>query len=513
MDTGTFRTALNGFNKQDVLNHIEDLQQEQQKTVTKLNEDLAKSNEQLAVSLKIAHATKKQATDLLEHVSQIENENTRLQAQLAEQSADPAEAAGLRARVEEESALRLELQRETEALRRRGDELLAEIQQLKNDVSPAENDGRTDEHIRTLAGELNELRVRYQAQSSELEALRGRQTVADAALAAELEEQRGRNQMLRSEMELLRSQLAASEAALQQGAVGIPDTVTEDLRNRNQALLAETETLRTQLAAAESQKFVREALAAEIQELRARNDLLSEEILNSRARIDAQAGEVTALQKQNDTLLAEMHAFRERDNADLLKLRRENADLTQEITRIRQLQVENDIQYKTNLAAAEALVRTNEKRLAELEKSNKNYSELIGDVGAFIADIRRIGQRYLNDAQLQARNSITAADNTVEAIEQYLAVSKEELANAKQVFSEAVVKDEARIEKLLHMLTPPVGAPTDPPEAAGPETAEAPQSGAEPVPQEMVALTAPITERLNFSGSDDLADQPEGVDS
>ncbi|MCL2487969.1 MAG: hypothetical protein FWE80_04730 [Oscillospiraceae bacterium] len=42
-----------------------------------------------------------------------------------------------------------------------------------------------------------------------------------------IEELHRRNQVLLAELEMLRSQLAASGTAVQQGAAGIPDTVTD----------------------------------------------------------------------------------------------------------------------------------------------------------------------------------------------------------------------------------------------------------------------------------------------
>lgn len=109
------------------------------------------------------------------------------------------------------------------------------------------------------------------------------------------------------------------------------------------------------------------------------------------------------------------------EQADTLRrLSEENRQLKEELEALRR-------QAEVSSSGKEALnkenVRLSEEnrrfgnRLAELEAENKRYTDMVGDVGTFIVEIRSLGQSFLEAAYKRSEGCLDALDDAVAELE------------------------------------------------------------------------------------------------
>jgi len=170
----TFRSAFNGFNREDVVRYIEYLNTRHNDQVAQLNNELAQAREQLAA----AQAAPDRQADLELRLEQAQDRCTALEAELAETNALLEEA------LETKQAAQVRTESELEAYRRaeRTERLARErAEQLYAQANGALADAavKLDEAFGTL-GALTD-QVSAQLQQLQLAVDGSKQALADAS--------------------------------------------------------------------------------------------------------------------------------------------------------------------------------------------------------------------------------------------------------------------------------------------------------------------------------------------
>lgn len=248
-----------------------------------------------------------------------------------------------------------------------------------------------------------------------------------AAHAAELQETAG-------DLVRTREQLEESEAASEQNAKQLAE-LTRKCAEQEKALADAGR------AAAELQ-----GIRTELEILRRENRELKENVNGLRLLADDAAKErerLKALQAERDALLAE----REREKGAREDERRRLLDQIKALQRNRQAEEEK-----------QAALRQERDRAQELEKANRGYAALLGDVGAFILEIRSMGQRYLEESKARAALCLDAMDDAVAAVERQLGVSRQSVEEARQELEDGGAAAELRLKEWAEKLEKDAGA-------------------------------------------------------
>lgn len=199
-----------------------------------------------------------------------------------------------------------------------------------------------------------------------------------------------------------------------------------------------------------------EALAQQfqaLQEERAEQDKLQQLIneqyeANRTLRESAQAGQqkqaewddlrdkAEGLQAENGRLQAQLA----QSTRDMEALRQILATREQELTALRQKAEESTDQSATVASQQQALqeaaqqmeelqsqLHTANGNSTRLEEQNRQYQKLVGDVGAFVVEVRAMGQRFLEDANTRCEKRLHGLSDAIEALSQELQAAAQEL--------------------------------------------------------------------------------------
>ena len=85
----------------------------------------------------------------------------------------------------------------------------------------------------------------------------------------------------------------------------------------------------------------------------------------------------------------------------------------------------------------------------------------MGDLGAFLVEIRSMGQRYLESTYARAGGCLDTIEDTLEGIDRQLAASREELGKARQELEEKSAASELRLEEWARHLERSAAAVTE----------------------------------------------------
>lgn len=141
--TGAFRISINGFNKSDVLNHIDAMQKAHMQEVQALQEKIEQLQKQCDVAVKVAQASKDQLAEANSRMAELEAENGRLQG-LVEQHA--AANVKLQNQLQEYEAMQAKIQEQQTVIEQaeqqvqqyeKQQEQLAELQQRISSLEEA----------------------------------------------------------------------------------------------------------------------------------------------------------------------------------------------------------------------------------------------------------------------------------------------------------------------------------------------------------------------------------------
>ncbi len=277
----------------------------------------------------------------------------------------------------------------------------------------------------------------------------------NARHATELEEARRETQAARDELAGQAQQLAEGRTAVEQNA---------ELNERCAALEKE-------LAAAREQSQKADGLAAD-------NAQLRDQLQGMRRLADDAAAAQRAAEQARTVREKEAGELRIRLEEQATQLETQAAQLAEQATLIEQearrregenreavsLREEND---RLKAAAAEQ-----ETELRRLQEANRRYDELVGDVGAFIMEIRAMGQRYLSTSYSRAEQSLDAAEDALSVLHSGLETARGELETARSELEDNSEAAGLRLEEWERELersglkAVPEEKPQEPPEEA-----------------------------------------------
>ena len=170
------------------------------------------------------------------------------------------------------------------------------------------------------------------------------------------------------------------------------------------------------------------------------------------------------------------------EQADTLRrLSEENRQLKEELEALRR-------QAEVSSSGKEALnkenVRLSEEnrrfgnRLAELEAENKRYTDMVGDVGTFIVEIRSLGQSFLEAAYKRSEGCLDALDDAVAELECQVGEAKTAMEDARTALSDCSSSAGVRLEELVQKLEDAASTmEPDRTQSSGADGAAAPEAG------------------------------------
>lgn len=170
------------------------------------------------------------------------------------------------------------------------------------------------------------------------------------------------------------------------------------------------------------------------------------------------------------------------EQADTLRrLSEENWQLKEELEALRR-------QAEVSSSGKEALnkenVRLSEEnrrfghRLAELEAENKRYTDMVGDVGTFIVEIRSLGQSFLEAAYKRSEGCLDALDDAVAELECQVGEAKTAVEDARTALSDCSSSAGVRLEELVQKLEDAASTmEPDRTQSSGADGAAAPKAG------------------------------------
>lgn len=165
----------------------------------------------------------------------------------------------------------------------------------------------------------------------------------------------------------------------------------------------------------------------------------------------------------------------------LRRISEENRQLKEELEALRR-------QAEVSSSGKEALNKENMRlseenrrfghRLAELEAENKRYTDMVGDVGAFIVEIRSLGQSFLEAAYKRSEGCLDALDDAVAELECQVGEAKTAVEDARTALSDCSSSAGVRLEELVQKLEDAASAmEKDSVQTAGADGAAAPDAG------------------------------------
>lgn len=117
-------------------------------------------------------------------------------------------------------------------------------------------------------------------------------------------------------------------------------------------------------------------------------------------------------------------------------------------------------------------------RLAELEAENKRYTDMVGDVGTFIVEIRSLGQSFLEAAYKRSEGCLDALDDAVAELECQVGEAKTAMEDARTALSDCSSSAGVRLEELVQKLEDAASTmEPDRTQSSGADGAAAPEAG------------------------------------
>ena len=239
--------------------------------------------------------------------------------------------------------------------------------------------------------------------------------------------------------------------------------------------------LRSQYAKLREGEEEQENLQALINEQYAVNRQLRDQVA-AMTPTDAQREEQERLQQENASLQAELEQVRgelealrqqwessARDGEELERLQQENASLQaeleqeaaaaarlqkdlEEITRERETQSQLQQQTVRDARLHQQQLEEDTRRQAEelriLREEKSRYRLLLNDVGGFVADVRTMGRRYLDDAGKRCDSRLTALAEVVASLQDQLAAASTQLTEAREALREQSSLDTAQLDAM-----------------------------------------------------------------
>ena len=267
----------------------------------------------------------------------------------------------------------------------------------------------------------------------------------------EVEEARRELEEARTQLSAEQQKLEESDRALKQNA----EQLSEALQTckQQEERLAETEQLRQAAAAGD-------ALRRENQELR---DQLGgmRLLVDSAAEVQGRADEARiALEKERAERAAESDAFQEKLRELEARLETEKELRVGGDEKSDSLRAENE-RLREALTAQKNEMAEKEAEIERLLAANRSYEGLMGDLGAFLVEIRSMGQRYLESTYARAGGCLDTIEDTLEGIDRQLAASREEIGKARQELEEKSAASELRLEEWARHLERSAAAVTE----------------------------------------------------
>lgn len=280
------------------------------------------------------------------------------------------------------------------------------------------------------------------------------------------------------ELELCRSQLAEAQQRLTEAEQALQQN-TEQLA----ALLEKAEEQRIQLETAAQQEreaeqarqaaeqLVREkaSLQEQLAGMRTLADMAEEwqqeaETLREELRTAASAREQegAAAQQRIDelhTLLEQERAWRDEQEAARQQQAADREELTRQLTSLRQQVGARDEDFR------------------RLEEENREYAELVEDVGSFVMELRSMGRRYLDTIFSRSSDCLNTVDGAIGLLSEQLDDVHRDMEAARQELEENSRAAELRLEDWsarLENSTKPIHSKTS---SVSPEAAEQPDHG------------------------------------
>ena len=163
---------------------------------------------------------------------------------------------------------------------------------------------------------------------------------------------------------------------------------------------------------------------------------------------------------------------------------RQQADRVPELQRLEALRRQAEVSSSGKEALNKENMRLSEEnrrfghRLAELEAENKRYTDMVGDVGAFIVEIRSLGQSFLEAAYKRSEGCLDALDDAVAELECQVGEAKTAVEAARTALSDCSSSAGVRLEELVQKLEDAASAmEKDSVQTAGADGAAAPDAG------------------------------------
>ena len=263
-----------------------------------------------------------------------------------------------------------------------------------------------------------------------------------------------------------RQKLEETDLALKQNAEQLSEALQKCKQLEEQ--LAEMERLRREAAAGD-------ALRRENRELR--EQLGGMRLLaDSAGEVQARADELqSALEKERAERTAESDAFHKQLEELQARLETEKELRLGGDEKSVSLRADNE-RLQEELTAQKAEAAGKDAEMERLLAANRSYEGLMGDLGAFLVEIRSMGQRYLESTYARAGGCLDTVEDTLEGIGRQLTASREDIGKARQELEEKSAAAELRLEEWARHLERSA--------AAVAECAESPEEKAEdPLPE------------------------------
>lgn len=279
------------------------------------------------------------------------------------------------------------------------EDVIAYIQSLK------------EEHSR----ELEELRAREERRCAAYE-----KALEDANSA--LREQYERLQTGEADHESLQTQLAEQLAANRELQAQVDD-LTLDAADREE--LARLRQINTDME-------------AELEQLAARYRLLEQGAQLSAKDRDDLAARLQQITQERDDLLLRLSQAEEEDKMHLRQAEEELRRQREQLERSARGQLEQ----------AEEELRGQREQTETVRAENDRYRQLLNGAGGFVADLRGMGRRYLDDASSRCDSRLAALAEAVDSLKDQLTAAAADLADARDALREQSSRDTEHMDAL-----------------------------------------------------------------